>query len=195
VSTPTTTHELTGFATPPASRAPAPSRRGNREAIWFLSAVAAVSAAICLFGKGSLGSPLRAGQTALLFATCGSAGVLALQVRRPDTWRGTRIMAGALIASATFQAIVWATRVGLGSYGRGDVLAGAIGTLLAELPLPVESIFLPEGPGLYILMTRHFVRPRSRGRWEGEDEKKDGSDDLSQRKPGAKFRPLEENKR
>ena len=131
VSTPTTTHELTGYASPPASRAPAPSRRGNREAIWFLSAVAAVTAAICLFGRGSLGSPLRAGQTALLFATCGSAGVLALQVRRPDTWRGTRIMAGALVASAAFQAIVWAMGVGLGPFGRGDVLAGAIGTLLA----------------------------------------------------------------
>jgi len=128
VSTPTTTQELTGIASLPASsRAPAPSRRGNREALWFLSAAAIVTVAICMFGRG----PVRAGQTALLFATCSAAGVLTLQLRRRDIWRGTRIMAGALIASAAFQAIVWGTGVGLASTGHGDVLAGAIGTLLA----------------------------------------------------------------
>ena len=130
MSTPTTTHELSGIASLPAPpRAPAPSRRGRREALWFLSGVAALSASICLslFGQG----PVRAAQTAMLLATCSSAAVLTLQLRRTDAWRGTRIMAGALIASAVFQAILWVSGKGLGAPSHGDVLAGAIGTLLA----------------------------------------------------------------
>jgi len=133
VSTPTTTTspDLSGLATLPApARSPVPSKRGTREALWFLAGVGAVTALLCLVGRGSLG-PVRAEQTALLFATCSTAGVLILQLRHADAWRGTRIMTGALIASAIFQGILWITKFGIGPAGRGDVLAGAIGTLLA----------------------------------------------------------------
>jgi len=131
VSTPTTTQELTRLPSIPAqSRAPAPGRGHRREALWFLVLVGALTTLLCILGRGSLGA-LRAGQTALLLATISSAGLLTLEARRPDTWRGTRIMAGALIASGCFQAVVWATRIGLGGAAHGDVLAGALGTMLA----------------------------------------------------------------
>ena len=81
----------------------------------------------------SVGSQARAGQTALLLSTAVAAGLLAVLARRPDVWRGTRLMAWGMMLSAIFQTVVWVLAVGTGGPVHGNATAAAAATLLAVM--------------------------------------------------------------
>jgi PAS domain S-box-containing protein len=129
----TVTDDFPRAASLPVVPAPSPLLTFRRQ-IWLVIAAAAAAAIIALRPMGdSAGSQARAGQTALLLSTAVAAALLAVLARRPDVWRGTRLMAWGMMLSAIFQTVVWVLGVGTGGPVHGNATAAAAATLLAVL--------------------------------------------------------------
>jgi PAS domain S-box-containing protein len=121
--------------TAPLSVVPAPSPLLTfRRQIWVVIGAAVAAAIIALRPMGdTVAAEARAAQTALLLSTAVAAGLLAVLARRPDVWRGTRLMAWGMMMSAVFQTVVWVLRVGTGGPVQSNATAAAVATLLAVM--------------------------------------------------------------
>jgi PAS domain S-box-containing protein len=105
-----------------------------RRQIWVVIAGAVAATVIVLRPMGTgVGSQARAGQTALLLSTAVAAGLLAVIARRPDGWRGTRLMAWGMMLSAIFQTVVWVLAIGASGPVHANANAAAAATLLAVM--------------------------------------------------------------
>jgi two-component system sensor histidine kinase DegS len=105
-----------------------------RRQIWVVVAAGVTATVIALRPVGTgAGSQARAGQTALLLATAVAAGLLAVLSRRPDGWRGIRLMAWGMMLSAIFQTVVWVLAIGTGGPVHANATAAAAASLLAVM--------------------------------------------------------------
>jgi PAS domain S-box-containing protein len=129
----TVTEDFPGPASLPVVPAPSPLLTFRRQ-VWLVVLAAAAAATIALRPLGdSAASQARAGQTALLLSTAVAAALLAVLSRRPDVWRGTRLMAWGMTLSAVFQTVVWVLRVGTGGPAQSNATATAVASLLAVM--------------------------------------------------------------